>query len=289
LIWLLASAVAALGTEEAWPAAHHHHVLTHLKHAQVHRGKAAEAQHNKHGSKRSKRYARLRQRKRHHVATASLPSVFSPVARPADSLPPDLAAVKRALELVRQHKAREATALARSFDDPVAQKLVEWALLRYAEGEARFERYATFIRANPDWPSIPMLRQHAEVRMQEPRYGASVRGFLGGEPTGVEDRPGVKREIRAAQDRDERWRERRGLARRLIDLGDTAAAYRIVREATPPANPYYRAEYHFMAGWIALRFLNDPSAALEHFARIDKGSTDPIVRARAAYWRGRAA
>jgi soluble lytic murein transglycosylase len=91
-----------------------------------------------------------------------------------------------------------------SFGDPVAQKLVEWALLRHAEGEARFERYATFIRANPDWPSIPMLRQHAEVRLQEPRYGASVRGFLGEEPTGAEDRPGVNREIRAAQDRDER-------------------------------------------------------------------------------------
>jgi soluble lytic murein transglycosylase-like protein len=289
LVWVLASAVAALGTEEAWPAAHHHHVLTHLKHAQVHRGKAAEARHSRHGSKHSKRYARLRQRKRHHVATASLPSVFSPVARPADSLPPDLAAVKQALELVRQHKAREATALARSFGDPVAQKLVEWALLRHSEGEARFERYASFIRANPDWPSIPMLRHRAEVRLQEPRYGASVRGFLGGQPTGAENRPGVKRESRAAQDRDERWRERRGLARRLIDLGDTATAYRIVREATPPANPYYRAEYHFMAGWIALRFLNDPSAALEHFARIDKGSTDPTVRARAAYWRGRAA
>jgi soluble lytic murein transglycosylase len=45
--------------------------------------------------------------------------------------------------------------------DPVAQKLVEWALLRHAESEARFERYATFIRANPNWPSIPLLRQRA--------------------------------------------------------------------------------------------------------------------------------
>jgi soluble lytic murein transglycosylase len=79
------------------------------------------------------------------------------------------------------------------------------------------------------------------------------------------------------------------LARRLIDLGDAATAYRVVREATPPGNPHYRAEYHFMAGWIALRFLNDPPTALEHFARIDEGSTDPVVRARAAYWRGRVA
>jgi soluble lytic murein transglycosylase len=44
-----------------------------------------------------------------------------------------------------------------------------------------------------------------------------------------------------------------------------------------------------MAGWIALRFLRDPYTALEHFGHIDEGSSDPIVRARAAYWRGRAA
>src|SRR5438034_585747 len=43
-----------------------------------------------------------------------------------------------------------------------------------------------------------------------------------------------------------------------------------------------------MAGWIALRFLNDPTAALAHFAHVDDGSTNPIVLARAGYWRGRA-
>src|SRR5262249_7197089 len=36
-------------------------------------------------------------------------------------------------------------------------------------------------------------------------------------------------------------------------------------------------------------FLRDPSRALEHFGHVDEGSSDPIVRARAAYWRGRAA
>jgi hypothetical protein len=55
-----------------------------------------------------------------------------------------------------------------------------------------------------------------------------------------------------------------------------------------PANPYYRAEFHFMPGWIALRFLSDPVTALRHFAKIDQGSSDPVVLARAAYWRGRA-
>jgi soluble lytic murein transglycosylase len=90
------------------------------------------------------------------------------------------------------------------------------------------------------------------------------------------------------QDTDEWWRERRILARRLLDLGDAKTAYRVVQEAAAPANPYYRAEFHFMAGWIALRFLSDPITALQHFAKIDEGSSDPIVLARAAYWRGRA-
>ena len=90
------------------------------------------------------------------------------------------------------------------------------------------------------------------------------------------------------QDTDEWWRERRILARRLLDLSEPKTAYRIVAEAAAPANPYYRAEFHFMPGWIALRFLSDPVTALRHFAKVDEGSNDPIVLARAAYWRGRA-
>jgi soluble lytic murein transglycosylase len=90
------------------------------------------------------------------------------------------------------------------------------------------------------------------------------------------------------QDTDEWWRERRALARRLLDLNDPKTAYRVVSEAAAPANPYYRAEFHFMPGWIALRFLSDPITALRHFAKVDEGSGDPIVLARAAYWRGRA-
>ena len=84
------------------------------------------------------------------------------------------------------------------------------------------------------------------------------------------------------------WRQRRLLARGVVDLGDSETGYRVVREAAPPANPYYRAEFHFMPGWIALRFLPNPAAVLKHFAHVDEGSADPIVRARAAYRRGRA-
>jgi soluble lytic murein transglycosylase len=95
------------------------------------------------------------------------------------------------------------------------------------------------------------------------------------------------RDAMSAQNTDQWWRERRVLARELLDLGDSKTAYQIVRDAAPPADEYYRAEFQFMAGWIALRFLNDPAAALAHFGHVDDGSSNPIVLARASYWRGR--
>ena len=93
----------------------------------------------------------------------------------------------------------------------------------------------------------------------------------------------------ALQDTDEWWRERRGLARKLLDQGKSDAAYQVVRDAALPASEAYRADFHFMCGWIALRYRNDPAAARAHFAHIDDGSANPIVLARANYWRGRAA
>ena len=72
-------------------------------------------------------------------------------------------------------------------------------------------------------------------------------------------------ETMALQDTDEWWRERRILARKLLDLGEFQTAYQVVRDAAPPANENYRAEFHFMAGWIALRYLNDPATARDAF------------------------
>jgi soluble lytic murein transglycosylase len=48
------------------------------------------------------------------------------------------------------------------------------------------------------------------------------------------------------------------------------------------------AEAEFMAGWIALRYLKDPAAALSHFQKLGAGVSRPISAARAHYWSGRA-
>ncbi|HZP77754.1 MAG TPA: lytic transglycosylase domain-containing protein [Pseudolabrys sp.] len=341
---------------------------------------------------------------------------------PPPPLPPHLVAVKQAIALVKRGSIEEAGKLAKSDSDPAAQKLIEWVILRNADSAPGFDRYATFIKDNPDWPSIPLLRRRAEATLWlKPRDAATMRAFIGAQPASSYgklvlarlrqaegDRAGAEREVRAVwrsaelsgeaeaaiardfhaaltsadnvarmdrrigakefgaamraaklvgsaqmeivkaceasegnsskaadllasvpgevrsdlgyqlcrlhwlvarndlaaaarvfadashddlqrQDTDEWWREGRLLARKLLDARDARMAYRVVQQAPVPANPYYRAEYHFMAGWIALRFLDDANAAFQHFTHVDEGTNDPIVLARGAYWRGRAA
>ncbi len=88
---------------------------------------------------------------------------------------------------------------------------------------------------------------------------------------------------------DEWWIERRLLARKMLDAGEHRTAYLIARDAALPARDIYKTEQEFTSGWIALRFLNDPSTAAQHFARIGVGSVNPTALARAGYWQGRAA
>ena len=88
---------------------------------------------------------------------------------------------------------------------------------------------------------------------------------------------------------DEWWIERRLLARKMIDAGEYRTAYQIARDAALPTRDIYKTEQEFTAGWIALRFLNDPGLASQHFARIGVGSLNPTTLARAGYWQGRAA
>ncbi|MBI5321310.1 lytic transglycosylase domain-containing protein [Bradyrhizobium sp.] len=96
-------------------------------------------------------------------------------------------------------------------------------------------------------------------------------------------------ETMAQQDTDEWWRDRRTISRKLLDMGELQLAYDVVKDAARPGLEAYRADYAFMPGWIALRYLNDPATAQKHFADIDKGLFNPITLARANYWRARAA
>jgi soluble lytic murein transglycosylase len=95
-------------------------------------------------------------------------------------------------------------------------------------------------------------------------------------------------EISAAQLPPPYWEERLILARRLMRTSDTETAYRLAAQDGPDSDDAY-AEAQFLAGYIALRFRNQPETAFDHFARILGRTSNPDVKGRAAYWAGRAA
>jgi soluble lytic murein transglycosylase len=393
------------------------------RHKQVQHAKktdaAAKAGHHRNAVLKKGRHAvRAAAARRKPAAAVDKP----PQAASGPPLSGDLAAVKQAIDLTRQAKTGEAITIEKIIGDPVAQKLVEWFMLRHPDAEVSFARYAAFIADNPGWPGTAKLRRRAEARLWQDRSdAATVRRFTGDQPLSAKgrlalaralltegDRDGAERQVRAAwrseelseraeadaldafrelltredhrarmdkrigakdlsgamraahrlgdddvaivkacaavasgatkapgllddvqgdarqdlgftlcrvrwmmrhdryadatrvmlaarpetmalQETDEWWRERRVLARKLLDLREFQNAYQVVSKAALPANENYRAEFHFMPGWIALRYLNDPATARAHFAHIDDGSVNPIVLARANYWRGRAA
>ena len=82
------------------------------------------------------------------------------------------------------------------------------------------------------------------------------------------------------------WSERNLLARGLLAAGDAAGAY-AVASAHGQTAPEPVADAEFLAGFIALRKLNDPATALRHFQKLD-ASKAAITLARAWYWMGRA-
>lgn len=82
------------------------------------------------------------------------------------------------------------------------------------------------------------------------------------------------------------WVERHYRARKAISEGRISEAYRLaaghgLRDGSS------LAEAEWLAGWIALRLLQEPNTALRHFTTLQENVSYPISVARAAYWLGR--
>jgi soluble lytic murein transglycosylase len=84
------------------------------------------------------------------------------------------------------------------------------------------------------------------------------------------------------------WTERNLLARRLLRDGNPSGAYALAAQHGQ-ITPEQVLDAEFLAGFIALRRLNDPAAATGHFTTLVETSKAAITQARARYWLGRAA
>jgi len=347
---------------------------------------------------------------------------FAVAPTPATSAA-DIALVKQVIDATRKNSEPVADVAKNSITDPVAKKLAEWIILRSDNTRPTFQRYATFVTANPSWPHSPLFRRRAENALSNDKLDDStVRSFFAErQPTTAKGRyvlarallaqgdragaealvrhawrsddcsadvekrvlemfPGmltaadhkarmeqrfyvddVEAGLRAAErlggndlliararaavirkagnakalldgvpqaargdagyifarvqwlrkndkteeagkliltapkdpaalvDLDQWWVERRLLVRKLLDDHDAQTAYRVAREAPLAPKGNYRVDQHFTAGWIALRFLHDPTTAAQHFAQIGVDTDNPHALARGGYWQGRAA
>lgn len=94
-------------------------------------------------------------------------------------------------------------------------------------------------------------------------------------------------------DMKEWWIERRVNVRAALNDGQPRTAYEIAAkhglaaERQHLADQYVEAE--FLAGWVALRYLDEPQTALRHFLSMRRGATDSRDISRAEYWLGRTA
>ena len=92
----------------------------------------------------------------------------------------------------------------------------------------------------------------------------------------------------AALGRPDIWADRRAvLARALMRRDKPDLAYRVASGHGLREGGDF-ADLEFLAGFIALRRLNDPARALEHFRHLETGVATPISTSRAMYWQGRA-
>lgn len=80
---------------------------------------------------------------------------------------------------------------------------------------------------------------------------------------------------------------RRYLARTQMRAGNIATAYRLASQHQLVDGAAY-ADLEWLSGYVALRYLDAPDLALDHFQRFRAAVETPISLGRAGYWIGRA-
>lgn len=98
----------------------------------------------------------------------------------------------------------------------------------------------------------------------------------------------IERSLSAASlGRPEKWAERRRMiARRAMRAGSVEKAYEIASRHFLTQGSNY-ADLEWVSGYLALRYLDEPDRALEHFQKFKAAVESPISLGRAGYWLGK--
>jgi soluble lytic murein transglycosylase len=239
------------------------------------------------------------------------------------SAAPALLRCAEAYGLIGQHDkaveaARDAWVGGITQADEEASFLARWSqAVTQADQRTRFTRLVTanpgaalrqLARLDGDFRTLAMAR--LAFKREEPAslsVLATVREALRNDPALLLDQARFLRRTHAEQaaaalwetslgkaeaslppsQRSAFWAERDTLARALVQLAKVQDAYQVAQD---PGLPQEQAqESTFLAGWIALRFLHDPTQARARFLELDGLAHAAISAARAKYWLGRSA
>lgn len=159
-------------------------------------------------------------------------------------------------------------------------------------------------RVSPDWRAL------AIARIALRRNADGVNELIDVVPVALQSNPGLaydrfrwrrQRGLDTAMDlmrersgsaemlgRPDRWaRYRRDDARREMRTGNVSVAYELAsRHGLTDGSDY--ADLEWLAGFLQLRKLRNPQAAIGHFERFSQVAGTPISIGRAGYWLGRA-
>jgi soluble lytic murein transglycosylase len=182
--------------------------------------------------------------------------------------------------------------------DRLLSDIVLWRKLRAGEGS--FAEYRGFVARRSTWPGQDHLRR--AVTGESPSGGGSrldaraLRNWQSfsraWERRLYDDAARLLEQVTVdARGLGEPalWADRRRrLARREARMGRHTRAYHLAsRHHLAPSDGYAYADCEWIAGWVALRKLEEPERALAHFQRFEAAVETPISVARAGYWLGR--
>jgi soluble lytic murein transglycosylase len=211
----------------------------------------------------------------------------------------DGALVRSALEQGARGNWNDAQAMVAGADSLV-QDIVLWRKLRAGKGSDA--EYTAFTSRRGTWPGQDALRKaiyggNSGGSSSAGLYGDSAQAWR------TFSRTYRRRNYDAAEEQllsvtgsaislgsPEVWAKRRlALARRAAREGRWQNAYRMASQhfLTPGAG-YNYSDCEWVAGWVALRKLNDPQTAITHFRKFRDSVETPISLGRGGYWLGRA-
>lgn len=200
------------------------------------------------------------------VATTPMPAPYVSTATPAQTL-------SAALEAVRRKDLNGARAQQAMLVDPVARRIVDWAIVDVIGkdlGEAELSRAVNDFAGWPRPEGRLAALQAAQTAALPP--GPVPYSAVGGATSSGGGFNALRLRMNEA-----------------LRTRDGAAAYRAIssHNLRPGSVDYAEAESY--AGWLALNKLRDPRLADTHFRNLEQNVKSPVSKARAAYWRGRAA